>query len=467
LTQFTGNSNTYSPYWYGAYNGGVRKGKFGPAPQTLEENGVESTIFGKPLSGVTYSDVADFCSLQKKEGINLDYKRDLSSSKPIIKTIAAFANTRGGYIIVGVDDEDDKPKAPFIGMEYQDSLPLTITNMLVDNLYPYFAPQIHICEPVDGKTFVIIHVPESPEAPHWLFNRSELYIRRADRSSSTSWERFATEQEWEYLRNKRKKSVDLREYSLRQLDQVFCQENLKDLRSHQPPLPADRLKVQWEGLLQVKLMPLFPAEPIVKVRELNDLLMGGAINNIHRGSFPHPGENKVFQTGAYRYVNRHGGDSYGVSNFIGLNTVGDLVAYEYILLALRHGPSIFASHVMELTEAASRFMSNTYGSLGYHGNIGIYIIFKGPAGVLIELPPRFTHNTHANLLGEFKYYDELEVSSLESQEARYNLLLDVIRELFYSFGITFDPTHVLDEILSESSEYSTLIATKIAGLNKN
>src|SRR5438309_1467154 len=111
---------------------------------------MESTIFGKPFSSVTFNDVADFLHLQKKEGINLDYKRDFSSSKLIVKTIAAFANTRGGYIIVGVDDEDDKPKPPFVGIEYQDSLPLRITNMLVDHLYPYFAPEVHVCEPVNG-----------------------------------------------------------------------------------------------------------------------------------------------------------------------------------------------------------------------------------------------------------------------------------------------------------------------------
>jgi predicted HTH transcriptional regulator len=73
---------------------------------------MELTIFGRPLYNVMYQDVIAFCALQKKEGINLDYKRDLSSSKPIVKTIAAFANTRGGYIVIGVEDEDDKPKLP-------------------------------------------------------------------------------------------------------------------------------------------------------------------------------------------------------------------------------------------------------------------------------------------------------------------------------------------------------------------
>lgn len=34
--------------------------------------------------------------LEKHEGKTLEHKRDLSSLKPILKTIVAFANTAGG-----------------------------------------------------------------------------------------------------------------------------------------------------------------------------------------------------------------------------------------------------------------------------------------------------------------------------------------------------------------------------------
>ncbi len=34
----------------------------------------------------------------------LEFKRDLSSPKPLLKTLIAFANTAGGKLVVGVDD---------------------------------------------------------------------------------------------------------------------------------------------------------------------------------------------------------------------------------------------------------------------------------------------------------------------------------------------------------------------------
>lgn len=60
---------------------------------------MQTSIFGKPLGEVTMQDVKTFCDTQIREGINLDYKRDLAS-KTLLKTMAAFANTRGGFIIM-------------------------------------------------------------------------------------------------------------------------------------------------------------------------------------------------------------------------------------------------------------------------------------------------------------------------------------------------------------------------------
>ncbi len=43
--------------------------------------------------------------LARHEGKTLEFKRDLSSPGPIIKTIVAFANTAGGDLVIGVDDQ--------------------------------------------------------------------------------------------------------------------------------------------------------------------------------------------------------------------------------------------------------------------------------------------------------------------------------------------------------------------------
>jgi len=43
--------------------------------------------------------------ITSSEGKTLEFKRDLSSPRPVLKTLVAFANTAGGRLIVGVDDD--------------------------------------------------------------------------------------------------------------------------------------------------------------------------------------------------------------------------------------------------------------------------------------------------------------------------------------------------------------------------
>ena len=43
--------------------------------------------------------------LQQPECKTLEFKRDLSSPKPILKTLVAFANTAGGRLVIGITDD--------------------------------------------------------------------------------------------------------------------------------------------------------------------------------------------------------------------------------------------------------------------------------------------------------------------------------------------------------------------------
>jgi len=50
--------------------------------------------------------------IARDEGKTLEFKRGASSPKPILKSLVAFANTAGGRLIIGVDDE--KRRSPHI-----------------------------------------------------------------------------------------------------------------------------------------------------------------------------------------------------------------------------------------------------------------------------------------------------------------------------------------------------------------
>ena len=43
--------------------------------------------------------------LSRPEGKTLEFKHDLSSPDPFLRSVVAFANTAGGTILIGVEDK--------------------------------------------------------------------------------------------------------------------------------------------------------------------------------------------------------------------------------------------------------------------------------------------------------------------------------------------------------------------------
>lgn len=96
------------------------------------------------------------------EGKTLEFKRDLSSPRPIIKTLLAFANTAGGRLIVGVDDD-----RRVIGVAYPLDEEERICSMINDAISPRLVPNVELMT-VAGKTLLVVEVFLSGLRPHYL-----------------------------------------------------------------------------------------------------------------------------------------------------------------------------------------------------------------------------------------------------------------------------------------------------------
>lgn len=422
----------------------------------------QTTIFSKPLHDVTMQDVRDFCHRQIREGINLDYKRDLSS-KSLLKTIAAFANTRGGFIIVGVEDKDDKPQLPVKGIEWKESLPLSISSMIVDNMYPYLGVNVHACTPENGKTFVLIYVPESHEAPHWLLNRTELYVRRADRAGHIDWERFATDSEWEFLRNKREQSVELRNQVLAVIEDIFETENRIDERRSSTPIAGiisdDSRPLYNLGMLRTVLVPLFPREIMYDVLELNKYLATEHIPTL-LPNYEYPeadSPTKIFQEGAYRYDANHRGIA---QSFSLLTRFGVVATYERVLRTQESQPQdfIYFSVALASIEATLRYAGTLYNKLAYTGSVMCKVdllTLENTALILTERPQR-PSTLPRNLRGHFAWKVEPTVLDLNNPSARAKVLYEIVQEFIRSFGYAGDSNPLVDEWLTKSKLYTKI-----------
>ncbi|MEX0736755.1 MAG: ATP-binding protein, partial [Bacteroidota bacterium] len=102
--------------------------------------------------------------LEEGEGSTVEFKRKVTSPEKIARALVGFANTRGGMILFGVDDDKS-----IVGVESEKSeveMIKTAANIFCD---PPINPSIEIIS-YKGKDLIIVTVEESNEKPHYLIS---------------------------------------------------------------------------------------------------------------------------------------------------------------------------------------------------------------------------------------------------------------------------------------------------------
>jgi predicted HTH transcriptional regulator len=128
-----------------------------------------------------------FKLIEEGEGEKIEFKRKFSTPEKIAKEMIAFANTKGGYIFFGVDDnkkifgvESEKAELDLID---------TAARFYCDPEVKYKTDVV----PIKTKDVVVIQIPESRKKPHKLIDEDDkkstrVYIRYEDKSIIASKE---------------------------------------------------------------------------------------------------------------------------------------------------------------------------------------------------------------------------------------------------------------------------------------
>jgi len=165
-------------------------------------------LYSKPITEVKWEDIIDFCNQQIVEGATLDYKQDFP--KDLSKTIAAFANTMGGIILLGIAESDEsKPLLPIQGIPFERGLSEKVMSMILSNITPPIIPEIQICSNEDkSRAVIVIRIPQSNQTPHAINNNTRVYIRTGNRNK---YEELISIDKLQWLLNNRNKSILFRE----------------------------------------------------------------------------------------------------------------------------------------------------------------------------------------------------------------------------------------------------------------
>ncbi len=122
--------------------------------------------------------------IEEGENLHCEFKLRFSSPEKIAKEIIAFANTSGGYILFGIDDDKR-----VIGVQSEKGESELIENAIRDFCEPYIEHSTLYFD-IDGKEIVAVYFPESETKPHRITDYNEsldvntalVYIRVNDKS---------------------------------------------------------------------------------------------------------------------------------------------------------------------------------------------------------------------------------------------------------------------------------------------
>jgi predicted HTH transcriptional regulator len=124
------------------------------------------------------------------ENLQCEFKRKFSSTEKIAREMIAFANTRGGVILFGVDDNKE-----IVGVDSEKSE----AELIKDAGLNYCEPPLDfniVYFDLNGKEVVVVEIPESDKKPHRIqdylnefdINKAKVCIRVNDKSVLASKE---------------------------------------------------------------------------------------------------------------------------------------------------------------------------------------------------------------------------------------------------------------------------------------
>lgn len=128
------------------------------------------------VSELTSNDLKNL--IQTGEGTFLEFKHSVASPEKIAREMAAFANTKGGTILIGVEDNGE-----MIGVEGYNEEEFWLNQAATDECVPQIPIKIELLN-LGDRDVLIVKVPEASKKPVYVKGKKyrQVYVRAKDES---------------------------------------------------------------------------------------------------------------------------------------------------------------------------------------------------------------------------------------------------------------------------------------------
>ena len=124
---------------------------------------------------------------QQGEGQQLEFKRKANNPEKLIIELVAFANSGGGWLLLGVADNGQ-----ITGLKDAVSDEFLLRKLIKEHSKPAILIEIHFVKITEARSMLAVHVKDSPKKPHFFLpkdkKRGKAYLRIKDECVEASRE---------------------------------------------------------------------------------------------------------------------------------------------------------------------------------------------------------------------------------------------------------------------------------------
>ncbi len=415
-------------------------------------------ILEKTIDSFTFEDIEQFCAEGHTEGIQLDYKKDIPPIG-LAKIIASFSNTRGGVIIIGVE-EDKTTGTPkkWEGIGNSSKHEERIYQF-AHSVEPFPSIEVYKTNDKNKKVFVLIRVFEGDATPYYVHNDPNIYIRTGN--ITTHYTELAHPEVQRMLFEKTHDAEVARELNERFAYSVFSSKlkqeskDFKILQSDNNSKPEEKRRILFNGKLgtcvsmcNTFLQPYYPIRHLIKPQQLFD--EAGDFRASIAG-YDYPQNTRGFEAipnGIFHFEFDERDGSIKSEQIFSSGLLWD--NYD----VLHKGTEISIAHVVLRLTLVLKCAKKFYKKLNYHGVVTGGIKVSNTAGTN---PVKIGFNGFwddkediKSSLSLLEWDLELDTTVLNNDESLKQFIHDKTKDISWSFGIKGVNDKQLEDFFSKN-----------------
>ena len=406
------------------------------------------SIFTKPLSRLETVDLQELLTEGAVENSRLEFKLQVPSKDDSLKKLSSFANTFGGFMVVGAKaDSADGRVQDLPGVDAVPGYKQKVVQWCFDGSSPPLV--VEVSDPIatpasNGKVCYVVYAAESEVAPHFLNGRKGIWVR-TDEFSARFEACLANETELRHLFDRRKLVRERRAGLLERARKRF---DTYDTRMH---TDAGGNRAKLTPRLEFCVVPLFPARQLCEREKLKAYIQNSWMN-WRNTTFPEIGKPVLSQHESAIVLNVTKGISIFEVNVWGMLFYGAEIE-------INEGGNVgihlyqFVGYVLIFIVHAARMLQ----AMGYSGLIHINISL----GAILQVP--WLHAPQGWLVERpgSELDDEAVFAISTTSEALGakpdGIAMDVLRNALFSVNSSglVDTPQKLEALLRKGYEYNS------------